>query len=1566
MKLRKILSAALAVLMTASAVSFTYASAETVVVYEKDFVSAFEKNAQINNNAAKKAKADVDGRECIQLTPTPNEATPGKDANFNFFAGALVRMTGAELASVSKITIDYKFDVPEGVTSNVAPMQIVLLSNGGALSSNVTANASEVVKGEWATATFDVASQIASKATGTGELVQVWLRPFGPSPSVLAQNLSDYEVMYLENIRFISDGGEVAVTPSPKPESGTAAPSVGGSQATAPSDADVVYSARFYDTVKAAKNVQVNNGAATVKAVNIDGIDCAMLTPTPSEATAGKDANFNFFGGGLIKIPGDVMKTVSKISIRYKYDLPSGMKGNTAPMQIVLLSNGGALSSNVTANASATVAGEWTEAVFDVEASVARLSTGSGEVVQMWLRPYGPSPEVLAQNLGEYEVMYLDEIKFYGGNKGNVSVPEEPKVTEKPADGALSETSDILTSEDFIAPVFTVDYPSKVAKIYDNTGILNKSASVDGITCLSITPTPSAATPGKKMNLDVYNLGIKGEDMKGIRFIGIPYKYVVPQGVEPVATSMQLNTLSGHAKQHTSFTRPVVNMWSEAIFDVRVVAELFAESGNVLNQVHFYPYGNALGTKMDKGEIMYIGKFKFYDAYPIKDASFSLAFITEHPGAVGNGIEDAKKKPGESIVLPESPWSVDGGRFLGWKSSVDDKLYAPGDTVLMNEGDMHFTAEFVEESPDYKLLKFQNYQNGTVNGLKYCKEVTNVDFEGMAAVKVVPNNEYENKTSTITVEGFSYANAKVSLSEYKYAAFTYYAIDPGKKPTRFKMNFMTNGGALSKQYKKEAVEELTYGEWAIATFDFTDVSEYLNPEKPNEYIRQIHVKPFGEISIPEFTGNEVIYINQLMFFKEKPELSMHTSYMKGYDGGLFKPSGNMTRAEACTIIARLAAGGDANVPANLTSAFTDVASDAWYHKYVAYVESLGFLKSYSGTFLPDKAITRAEFVELVFNMGLLRDSGKNGVFTDVDASHERYSVITAAGKAGLVNGYAEADGTFTFKPDNTISRAEVVKVINNAYKRSITKDAISHDITYCFADVEDSHWAYAEICEAALTHVQNGDKWVCSMTSPAAFYISSVDTAAGAAFVAELDKRSEARKAELRATSTPERSVTGTSYYVSADGDDSADGKSPETAWKTIAKVDSVKFKVGDAVYFRRGDIFRGQFRTSGGVLYSAYGNGEKPRIYGSPENGTGEDNWTLLEGTNNIWVYKKQLKDVGAIVLNGGEKVAWKIAPNFKDGKYFTSNEGDFDVKVGLTEDLSFFSHIVSGKPAEEGTLYFRCDKGNPGVLYSDIEFNVNGNLIGIGGTDVTIDNLCLMYTGTHGIGAGTTKNLTVTNCEVAYIGGTVQTYSFKGTTSGAATRLGNGVEIYGSADGYTVDNCYIHHCFDAGITHQYHGQQSNSMYNIKYTNNLIEDCAYSIEYFNSDTNPNPGTVYDGHDYLIANNIMRRAGNSFGRRFGNSASTHLKGWTSENKYDPGTYIIENNIFDRACGYLIQTPAKYREWLPIYRGNTFVQDLGGNLGYYDADLMYYDTAVALTIKSVLGDKSATVYFVEEY
>ena len=114
------------------------------------------------------------------------------------------------------------------------------------------------------------------------------------------------------------------------------------------------------------------------------------------------------------------------------------------------------------------------------------------------------------------------------------------------------------------------------------------------------------------------------------------------------------------------------------------------------------------------------------------------------------------------------------------------------------------------------------------------------------------------------------------------------------------------------------------------------------------------------------------------------------------------------------------------------TAFTDLNKNAWYYKYVTYLESIGYLKSYTGEFKPDQKITRAEFVELVYNMGKISGGDKIVSFKDVPADHPRYNVIMAAAKAGLVNGKS-AD---TFDPDGDIKRSEVVKVLCIALGRN--------------------------------------------------------------------------------------------------------------------------------------------------------------------------------------------------------------------------------------------------------------------------------------------------------------------------------------------------------------------------------------------------------------------------------------------------------------------------------------------------------------------------------------------------
>jgi hypothetical protein len=82
--------------------------------------------------------------------------------------------------------------------------------------------------------------------------------------------------------------------------------------------------------------------------------------------------------------------------------------------------------------------------------------------------------------------------------------------------------------------------------------------------------------------------------------------------------------------------------------------------------------------------------------------------------------------------------------------------------------------------------------------------------------------------------------------------------------------------------------------------------------------------------------------------------------------------------------------------------------------------------------------------------------------------------------------------------------------------------------------------------------------------------------------------------------------AAATTYYVSPTGSDDSAGTSIEKPWKTCTKVDAFKFAPGDIILFQRGGEWRDRLQASSDgaeglpITYDAYGDGAKPRIYGS------------------------------------------------------------------------------------------------------------------------------------------------------------------------------------------------------------------------------------------------------------------------------------------------------------------------------------------------------------------------------
>ncbi len=463
--------------------------------------------------------------------------------------------------------------------------------------------------------------------------------------------------------------------------------------------------------------------------------------------------------------------------------------------------------------------------------------------------------------------------------------------------------------------------------------------------------------------------------------------------------------------------------------------------------------------------------------------------------------------------------------------------------------------------------------------------------------------------------------------------------------------------------------------------------------------------------------------------------------------------------------------------------------------------------------------------------------------------------------------------------------------------------------------------------------------------------------------------------------------LSGEVYYVSADGDDASNGLTPETPWKTLDKVSNFDFSEGDTVRFRRGDTFRGFVMTHRTVKYCAYGDGEKPRFYGWEKDLADPDLWEICDPDKNIWKLKEKILDCGTLVFNEGERHSRKLIPSFRGGRFCCryDEEREFYVSEEMTEDLDIFCNhdlYITVKPSKGedfgipaltwdtlGELYLRCDAGNPGVVFNSIEALTRRHMFFVGSNEnVTIENLCIKYVGTHAISASSTRGLKVTGCEIGWIGGAIQHYfgtdpNYPEGRRGSVTRYGNGVEIYGSCDNYLVKNCYIYQVYDAAITHQITTNgKKYELKNIHYIGNLVENCVYSIEYFLDQNAGEDGSIMKNCE--IAGNILRLSGYGWGQQRHNTHTpAHIKGWSNTNP--ASNFVIRDNVFDRAAYRMIHTVAKREDSCPEMCGNTYIQNLGAPLGLYgsqtEAVELVFDENAAETVRNILSDKDAKVY-----
>ena len=379
----------------------------------------------------------------------------------------------------------------------------------------------------------------------------------------------------------------------------------------------------------------------------------------------------------------------------------------------------------------------------------------------------------------------------------------------------------------------------------------------------------------------------------------------------------------------------------------------------------------------------------------------------------------------------------------------------------------------------------------------------------------------------------------------------------------------------------------------------------------------------------------------------------------------------------------------------------------------------------------------------------------------------------------------------------------------------------------------------------------------------------------------------------------------GVTRYISYKGNDENDGTSPETAWATFKNLD---FEECDTVLFERGGIYRGALKVTSNTTYSSYGTGPKPVFYTGTKNYADKNLWKKTSAEN-IWAVRVgNVKDIGNIIFDNGKKTALKVLKTYKN----------------LKIDYQFYHHTNTG------VLYLYLSEGNPGELFSSIEIATGHGIQTKGNpTNIVIDNICVKYSGLHGIsfrqGA---NNCIIRNCEIGYIGGSMSDDGYG--------RLGNGIEFVNSYTNCLVENNWVYQCYDTGITFQNCGTTYLLEDNMVFDGNLVEYCVMNFEIFTASATVVNGVAQkrgNATNCRFTNNILRFAGFGWGvhNRIGSTDIctaniSFYKGYGT-GLYGCENFIIENNILDTSYYSLISVgfPNDPNGFGPTIRNNTYIQ-----------------------------------------
>ena len=443
--------------------------------------------------------------------------------------------------------------------------------------------------------------------------------------------------------------------------------------------------------------------------------------------------------------------------------------------------------------------------------------------------------------------------------------------------------------------------------------------------------------------------------------------------------------------------------------------------------------------------------------------------------------------------------------FKGWKVSGTE------DTQIVEPTNLAVTADVTYIAVFDKTARQKNY-NYTINKHFYNEKDVEVNVVNGVATSAVENTEIEdlytaNKQETFKNQTYVYVPGRTKVTDnlekltkdVTIDLYYYLDVKGGEKPDEtgngtpdaweYRLAFKVVNGEWNNGGNADIVVYVPFQDYKTGkTLEYVVVPITRIPavgDKPNSGYRagSWDTTPVGNAKVEKDTVFTYTYARRSSSGgggggSRKPTVTIpddvptglngddHYAYIVGYPDSTVRPQNGITRAEVATIFFRLLTDEIRNANSTKSNSYSDVAAGAWYNHAVSTLSAMGIVKGDShGKFNPNAPITRAEFAAIAASF----DDNANTTavdFSDI-ASHWAKNEISAAANNGWINGYTDG----TFRPNNKITRAEAMTLVNRVLKRlPETAEDLHNDMIKWSDNSDTSAWYYLAVQEATNSH----------------------------------------------------------------------------------------------------------------------------------------------------------------------------------------------------------------------------------------------------------------------------------------------------------------------------------------------------------------------------------------------------------------------------------------------------------------------------------------------------------------